>query len=800
MPSSSLSSPESSFWSSLTQPPYSKYVSYNDDIRIEHRQILKRTRSYFIRHRHRLIKTSLFVLTFVSGFISAYVIFGWTGGCRKNPSKVLPFKTAVFESGYSVHLAERLMASIRKDNMATNLRNYTYRVHISGTQRNNKLRDILKEQLMSYDHVTVKTYTYNVLLSYHDWEQPNSVSVRDANGSILFQTGYHGPPIDNDPRAADHPELTEPYIAYSPRASVEGRLVNARYGQLSDFQRLRNDNVSCKDAIIIVMMSNSRFHDLARRAKSFGVIGLLLYPDVLELNHDVTFGQGPGHLLPGWAARRESLQLIGDPLTPGLPSREFMTRLSITAADLTLKIAVQSIGADDAEQLIRIMANDDRHDDLMNITVTEGQNNSSAKQRKNLTLRLDVFNELERRDITNIIAVIRGSEEPDRYIIVGCHYDAWTFGGVSPNTGTAVLMELAKTMSEMTTQSGWSPRRTIIFAHWDAGEMGLIGAFEWMEDREFELIDRTIAYIDLNSAVSGSTTLAVEASPSLRDLTLNAAQMTSVSNKTNNRTDNECDCKTIYDVWLYHNPSPIDHQIPRFDQVTLDSEHGPFYFYLGIPVIWPRFVDITNDGSVRYRTPVFRTSLDTFDHVAQSVDPTFDSHRTMVAMVAEMIFQLSAKPRLRMDVRELTLTLENELNDLFRRNIFPFRDLFDNLEAAVYNLSQTTAQFHNKYIELENSDSLMLRQFNDKVMRFSGSFIHRSALGSFRHLLFGPSKDDHSIIRAWPAIQDILDETTKESFSHEELNELRNRLNKEISIAIATLRSSTYILNDDVHL
>lgn len=52
-------------------------------------------------------------------------------------------------------------------------------------------------------------------------EQPNTVSVKANDGSIIYQTKYHGPPIEDDPRPADHPELTEPYVAYSPNASVQ---------------------------------------------------------------------------------------------------------------------------------------------------------------------------------------------------------------------------------------------------------------------------------------------------------------------------------------------------------------------------------------------------------------------------------------------------------------------------------------------------------------------------------------------------------------------------------------------------
>jgi len=34
-------------------------------------------------------------------------------------------------------------------------------------------------------------------------------------------------------------------------------------------------------------------------------------------------------------------------------------------------------------------------------------------------------------------------------VIVGCHYDSWTFGAVNPNSGTAVLMELSKAFSAL---------------------------------------------------------------------------------------------------------------------------------------------------------------------------------------------------------------------------------------------------------------------------------------------------------------------------------------------------------------
>ncbi len=87
-------------------------------------------------------------------------------------------------------------------------------------------------------------------------------------------------------------------------------------------------------------------------------------------------------------------------------------------------------------------------------------------------------------------------------MIVGCHYDSWLFGGVDPNSGTAVMMEIAKAFSKMT-EKGWKPRRSIIFAHWDAEEQGYHGSYEWVEEHAQELTHKTVAYINMDAAISG---------------------------------------------------------------------------------------------------------------------------------------------------------------------------------------------------------------------------------------------------------------------------------------------------------
>ena len=88
--------------------------------------------------------------------------------------------------------------------------------------------------------------------------------------------------------------------------------------------------------------------------------------------------------------------------------------------------------------------------------------------------------------IRDIFAVIRGTEEPDRYVLLGNHRDAWTYGAVDPNSGTSVLLEVARRFA-LLMRLGWSPRRTIILCSWDAEEFGMVGNVFFLEFSRFFL-------------------------------------------------------------------------------------------------------------------------------------------------------------------------------------------------------------------------------------------------------------------------------------------------------------------------
>ena len=105
------------------------------------------------------------------------------------------------------------------------------------------------------------------------------------------------------------------------------------------------------------------------------------------------------------------------------------------------------------------------------------------------TIQIQVNNKMEEKVSSNVIGVIHGSVEPDRYVMYGNHRDAWGFGALDPNSGTAQMMEVVRVMGERM-KTGWRPRRTIMFLSWGAEEYSLCGSREFVEQYEMEVSDR----------------------------------------------------------------------------------------------------------------------------------------------------------------------------------------------------------------------------------------------------------------------------------------------------------------------
>ena len=94
-----------------------------------------------------------------------------------------------------------------------------------------------------------------------------------------------------------------------------------------------------------------------------------------------------------------------------------------------------------------------------------------------------VSNEIQRSESKNVIALLRGSERPDEYIIYTAHWDHFgrgpdtmedpIFNGAFDNaTGTAGLIELARAFGALPER----PARSVLFLAVTAEEQGLLGS------------------------------------------------------------------------------------------------------------------------------------------------------------------------------------------------------------------------------------------------------------------------------------------------------------------------------------
>ncbi|MDH3297787.1 MAG: M20/M25/M40 family metallo-hydrolase [Gemmatimonadota bacterium] len=223
----------------------------------------------------------------------------------------------------------------------------------------------------------------------------------------------------------------------------------------------------------------------------------------------------------------------------------------------------------------------------------------------------------------NTIATIPGSVWPDEWVLVGAHRDAWGPGAVDNVSGTASVIEAARAFAAAARQ-GHRPRRTIVFATWDAEEWGIIGSTEWVEANADQLGAHAIAYVNQDSPVSGSR-FGASAAPEIRGLVREATRV--VRDPGSGRF--------VYDVWLEaqrEEDEGASMAEPTLGTMGGGSDHLPFYLHLGIPVAGYGFGGPSG---------VYHSMYDTADWMQRFGDPGYEYHATTSRLTAVIVARLA---------------------------------------------------------------------------------------------------------------------------------------------------------------
>jgi uncharacterized protein len=115
----------------------------------------------------------------------------------------------------------------------------------------------------------------------------------------------------------------------------------------------------------------------------------------------------------------------------------------------------------------------------------------------------------------NVLGVLPGRDPDyaDQVIVIGAHYDhlgqapdGTVWPGANDNaSGVAVVLEIARSWQEQ----GYVPQHTVLFAAWDAEEIGLVGSSHYVAHPRYPL-EHTVAMIQLDMSGAGSDTLYVD--------------------------------------------------------------------------------------------------------------------------------------------------------------------------------------------------------------------------------------------------------------------------------------------------
>lgn len=689
------------------------------------------TQEYSISWISELRQTLLMTLAVA---ILCLFIFAISFFFTPDPSKLDPRLERIFKE------------SISAETCSKNLKFLTKEPHMAGTNSSNNLALELKKKLDEYlgSYATSKLVQYDVLLSYPTTDSKielleNGVSIHKAN---LFED-----PIKEDEQSQINPDLVRAHLAYSPNGTVTGPIYYVNFGRPEDFELITKQGINLKDSIVITRYGKIFRGIKAQLAEKYGAKGIIIYSDPEQdgyVNGNV-YPDGPNR--PESGLQRGSLMYptySGDPLTPNGPSIPgTLNRIKREdAINLPQKIVVLPMSHRDAKQFLSKLEGPEVpshwRGGIKGITYRFGDKNST------ITAYMNVKNIESIKPIYNVISTIKGSIEPDRSVIIGNHRDAWVYGAADPHTGTVAMLEVAKGIGQML-KNRWKPRRSIIFASWDAEEYGLIGSVEWVEQYSEILKKEAVAYLNVDT--SDGIYFNVESSPALSQVIRDESTKVVSPEQRNLTLDQTWDKNTSY--------------------VGDGSDYSPFFHHLGVPIIAMDFVSGGSYGA-------YHSIYDSYKYVSEIIDKDMQVCQSLSHILGLVLIRLSNDAVLPFKTQEQGTTMIEYYKELFYTKDYleftaslnedqrrVFSTSLNQLNQTILNFEKISIDFDKKFNNLPTTKDLplKLRTFNDKAMLFERGFTRKEGIKSrpwYKHVICSPGADLGYDYEVFPSLMESM--------------------------------------------
>ncbi|MFW6010664.1 MAG: M28 family peptidase, partial [Gemmatimonadota bacterium] len=337
--------------------------------------------------------------------------------------------------------------------------------------------------------------------------------------------------------------------------------------------------------------------------------------------------------------------------------------------------------------------------------------------------------------VRNVVGTLQGTEHPDEWIVLGSHYDAWTFGAVDPNSGTAMLLALAEALGALV-EDGCRPERSIKIAHWDVEEFGIIGSIEWVEQLRERLMEGAVAYLNADGAVSGAS-FGGSASPSLKGPIVEAT-----------RHVDHPDGGTVHATWA---DEDSDDGGPTMGNLGGGSDHVGFYMHAGVPS-----AGLSMSGS----SPMYHSGYDDRAWYERFADTAFVYGPTLARVDGLLALRLARADLVPYDVQRYPEDLEAHLETLASRadeagyelELSPVREAVDDLAAE----AEAFVAARDRRLAAGDLPGEIAREVNRGLIGLEKAFLHGDGLqwnGWYRSLY--ASSDPFSGYASWmlPALR-----------------------------------------------
>jgi N-acetylated-alpha-linked acidic dipeptidase len=677
------------------------------------------------------------------------------------------------------------------------LRILTAEPHVAGTPADYKTAVFVRDKLREWGW-KADTSEMEVLLNYPD--PPSLILQRPISRTLDLDEA----PIATDKDSASTKAFGA-FNGYGASGDVSGQVVYVNYGRPEDFDALEKMGIDVKEKVVL-----ARYGELFRglkvwNAQKRGAKGILIFSDPAEDG----FAKGDvyphGRFRPGSAIQRGSVQFLslgpGDPSTPFGPSVKGAKRLPLSErqssqsgpgflpfledqdwekqtglklVDTLAIIPSLPISYDTAHEILKVLAGPNVPSGWQGgLPLAYHVGPGPAEVR--LSVRMDY----KIRPIWNVIATIPGTVEPDRWVMIGNHRDAWVYGAVDPSSGTAATLEMCRALGEAV-KHGWKPRRTLVYASWDAEEYGLVGSTEWAEEHAEEVKKKAVLMLNVDSAVTGPE-LTLSGIPSLRDFVLEAAG--TVTDVRSGRSLSSIWTEAQRKIWASSSPLVIRDPIwtaggshtksawspeffPQLHWLGSGSDYTAFVDHLGIPTV---------DGGLRGGYGVYHSIYDDFNWMEKFGDPEFLNHATAARLYTILVMRAAAADvvplrfipygrALREHVDELRLIHDRRVRQDETGKLPLLFDGMTDLVRHVLNFQQNADELDRATEALTRRDGIdqaHMVAINDALMKVERAFLLDDGLPGrpwFKHAIYAPGLTTGYAAWPLPAIRQALED------------------------------------------